>query len=412
MRPTLERAPEGPLGVAVSGGSDSVALLLLISSWAKESERLVKVVSVDHCLREESAAEAKFVSGLCSRLGLPHQILNWAGEKPCGNLQAQARGARRRLIAAWAQAEGVPAVALGHTIDDQAETFLLRLARGSGVDGLASMRAQTVMGGLTWLRPMLGIARDDLRSWLRASGVHWIEDPSNSDFRFDRVRVRSALDDFAGIGLTRRRLAETAHRLQLARDALEASTRDLSLSCVAFGAFGDVTIDPRSFATGPEELRTRLLASVLRWVGGQEYRPRFKPLSELEKSITRGDLGGGTTLHGCVLRQRDGRVVVRREPSVPIPPVPLSARVWDRRWRFIGSADSAPNWTIGALGRLGLASLKDWRKTGAARETLLSTPAVWRGNRLIAAPLVERANGFEFQLFGFPSDIAVTCHSD
>jgi len=180
--------PPGPLGVAISGGGDSTALLLLLHA----ARRAVLAVTVDHGLRPESAAEAAAVGALCAARGIPHDTLVWAEGPESGNLQARARQARRRLIADWARGRGIGDVALGHTLDDQAETVLLRLARGSGVDGLAAMAAVAEGDGVRWHRPLLGIGRGALRDWLRGEGVAWIDDPSNEDPRFDRVRVRAA----------------------------------------------------------------------------------------------------------------------------------------------------------------------------------------------------------------------------
>ena len=181
-------------GVAVSGGGDSVALLLLARDWAARAGRAVEAVTVDHGLRPGSAGEAAEVAALCARIGVPHDVLAWRGWDGNGNLQDNARRARRSLIADWARSRDVGAVALGHTLDDQAETLVMRLARGSGVDGLAAMAAESRAEGIVWLRPMLGLRRADLRAWLMAEGVGWAEDPSNEDEGFARVRVRRALD--------------------------------------------------------------------------------------------------------------------------------------------------------------------------------------------------------------------------
>ena len=142
----MARAPAGPVGVAVSGGSDSTALLALVRAWAEAEGRSVLAVTVDHRLRPESAGEAGVVAELCARLGVGHATRVWADAPGRGNLQASARAARQHLIGAWAREAGLAAVALGHTLDDQAETVLLRLARGSGVDGLAAMRAAQASG--------------------------------------------------------------------------------------------------------------------------------------------------------------------------------------------------------------------------------------------------------------------------
>ncbi|HET9067119.1 MAG TPA: tRNA lysidine(34) synthetase TilS [Amaricoccus sp.] len=379
-------AGDGEIGVAVSGGSDSLALLLLL----REAGARVAALTVDHGLRPESAAEARTVAGLCAARGIPHEVRTWERPGATGNLQDRAREARRELIAAWAKRRSIAAVALGHTLDDQAETFLLRLARGSGVDGLSAMRPVSEALGLRWLRPLLDIRRGALRDWLAETGVTWAEDPSNADLRFDRVRARLALPALAGLGLGAERLATTARAMARARAALERATADLARLCLADGGAGDLLLDPLPFADAAEELRLRLLAGALGWVSGARYRPRLVRLEAALAAIDAGRVGHGLTLHGCVLRARAGRVAIRRELARMADAVPLAAGRWDARWQLEGTPPDGPGLTIGALGAGGLARLSSHR-AGPAREALAATPAVWRGGELMAAPLAEAA---------------------
>ncbi len=182
-------APAGPLAVAVSGGADSMALLCLAARWGK---RPLTALTVDHGLRAESAEEARRVKGWAEAQGVPHVTLAWRGEKPKANLQAAARAARYGLLAQWCRDARVEGLLLAHTLDDQAETVLLRLARGSGVNGLAAMAPATRLRGVTLLRPLLGISRARIVATLEALRQPWIEDPSNEDTRFARVRLRKA----------------------------------------------------------------------------------------------------------------------------------------------------------------------------------------------------------------------------
>lgn len=407
MAPALAALPPGgPLGVAVSGGSDSLALLLLLERWAAAAGRPLRVVTIDHGLRHGSAAEAETVAGLCALRGLPHATLRWQDWDGRGNLQANARSARRRLIARWAAGEGVEAVALGHTLDDQAETFLLRLARGSGVDGLSAMAPVSRLGGLLWLRPMLGLRRDALRLWLSGLGMCWAEDPSNADLRFDRVRTRAALATLEGLGIGAENLAATAARMARARLALESATGSLAGACVSVSPGGEVSLAPAAFAAAPEEIRLRLLADLLCWVGAESYRPRLTQLAPVAAAVAGGHIGAGLTLHGCILRARRGQVVIRREPGRVAAPVSVENGVWEKRWKLDILPPRAEGLKIAALGREGLSRVPDWRQTGAARETLLTTPAIWREDDLVAAPLAGLGNGFSFRLCGMPAGLA------
>ena len=163
-------APEGEIGVAVSGGGDSMALLLLLEEAAARAGRVVAAVTVDHGLRPESGGEAAAVAALCAGRGIAHATCRWGDWDGAGNLLDRARQARRALIADWARGRGIGAVALGHTLDDQAETVVLRLARGSGVDGLAGMAAVVRAEGILWLRPLLGVRRDGAPGLARDQG--------------------------------------------------------------------------------------------------------------------------------------------------------------------------------------------------------------------------------------------------
>ena len=393
LRAALERglaaAPGPVLGVAVSGGGDSVALLRLARDWAAGAGRRLAAITIDHGLRPEAAAEAEAVARLCADWRIPHAIRRWDDPRGAGNLQDRARAARRRLIAAWAAEAGIAAVALGHTRDDQAETFLLRLARGSGVDGLAAMAPATRAEGVLWLRPLLDIDRASLRAMLRAEGIPWAEDGSNADLRFDRIRMRSALPGLAGLGLGPARLAATAAAMGRARAALEAATADLAARAARPQPFGDVTLDPGGMAAAPEELRLRLLSGTLAWVAGSRYRPRLARVVEADALIGAGRSFHGLTLHGCVLRPVRGGIAVRREPARAGPAVAAGEGCWDNRWTI----DSAPppgltpGLTLGALGPDGLAQAPNWRGLGVSRETLVTTPALRDGGQIRASLL-------------------------
>lgn len=382
----LAAAPGPVLGVAVSGGGDSVALLRLARDWAARHGRGLSAITIDHGLRPEAAAEAETVARLCAGWGIPHAIRRWDSPHGPGNLQDRAREARRRLIAAWAAEAGIAAVALAHTRDDQAETFLLRLARGSGVDGLAAMAPVTRAGGILWLRPLLGIDRASLRVFLQSEGIGWAEDGSNADLRFDRIRMRAALPGLAALGLGPARLAATAAAMARARVALEAATAALAARAARPQPFGEVLLDPGELRPAPEELRLRLLSGTLAWVAGSRYRPRLARVLEADALLDpAGRPFQGLTLHGCVLRPVRGGIAVRREPARVGPAVGPGHHGWDDRWAI--KPPVPEGLTLGALGPGGLAQAPDWRRLGIARETLVTTPVLREGDRVVASLL-------------------------
>ena len=259
------------LGLAVSGGGDSVALMQVAAEWARG--RRVMVATVDHDLRPGSALEAAEVGRAARALGLTHATLRWQRETRSGNLMAQARDARLRLLAGWAQRNDLPAVALGHTADDMAETLLMRLVRSAGIDGLAGMAEWRDAFGMRWLRPALGTQRQELRDWLTARGVSWIDDPSNENPDFERVRIRRAM---ATLGLDPAPLALAARHIAEARDALcdfaALVARDAQI------AQGRLILPRGAFNEAPPEIRRRLLVASCRWITGADYPPRRAPL--------------------------------------------------------------------------------------------------------------------------------------
>ncbi len=381
-----DRTPGNRWGVAVSGGSDSVALLTLLCDWAHPHGIAVAAATVDHGLRPESRTEADWVARLCAGMGVPHRTLTWRGWDGTGNLQAAARDARRALLTDWASAGNLSAVLTGHTRDDQAETVLLRLARGSGVDGLGAMAPTVTRAGLTWARPLLEVGRDDLQAWLRGRGQGWLSDPSNADERFDRVRARKLAGALADLGLTSERLAATAGHMRAASQLLRTVTADFARHHCRVDR-GDVVIDRRDYLSADPELVARILSAALCWVSGQAYRPRFSALEGLMRDIAEGR---GGTLHGCLARPRGGDIRVTREHAAVRDCAGPVAQPWDGRWHLSGPDPAAE---IRALGDA-VGQVPGWQDCGLPRESLLSSPSVWKGSVLLAAPLAGMSAGW------------------
>ena len=387
--------PTGQIGIAVSGGSDSTALLHLMHRWAAKAGVQIKAATVDHGLRAAAAEEAVKVADMCRDLGVEHSILRWAEWDRKGNLQDQARRARYGLIRNWAQVRGIDTVVLGHTLDDQAETFLMRLARGSGVDGLSGMAMRRHDDGVVWLRPVLTLRRQQLRDFLLRHGISWIDDPSNEDETYDRVKARRILKALDPLGIDADRLAGTARDLQHARHALEIQTAEAARRVISIENF-DVVTDSGKFSALPAEIRSRLLSHSLCWLSSAQYRPRRNALRDVEQAI---EAGRTSTLHGCLITVNKTEIRITRELQAVKDTVCPTDAVWDNRWRFEGPHEKGLE--LRALGESGLAQCPDWRDTGMPRVSLISGPAVWEKDRLIAAPLAGMGNGWRTKaLFG------------
>ena len=347
-----ERAPH--LAVAVSGGADSLALALLVDAWARRRNGAIAALTVDHRLRPESAAEARQTGEWLGRRGIAHRTLVWQGPHPRSDIQAEARSARYRLLEGWCAERSCLHLLTAHHLEDRAETFWLRLARGSGLDGLAGISAVTERASCRVLRPLLDVPPERLRARLRREGQEWIEDPSNRNAEFGRVRVRQARALLAAEGLSAERLEETLRHLGRARQALEAGTSALLARAISLGAAGFAWVDAEAIRRAEPELALRALAAVLATVGGTEYPPRLERLERLHEALGRDELERGRTLGGCRLVGTRGRLLVCREAAAVEGPVALSAGescVWDGRFRIEAASTCAEGVTAGALGQ-------------------------------------------------------------
>lgn len=392
--------PSASLAVAFSGGPDSLALLVLAAQWAGRSRaRKLVALTVDHGLRAGSAAEARACARMAKALGVSHRILVWRGAKPKADIQAAARAARYRLLAQACIAEGAGDLLVAHHLEDQAETFLLRLARGSGVDGLAGMAAiRPLQGEVRLLRPLLDVPRARLAAVLKRAKLEAIQDPSNDNTRFERVKARRLLDELSTLGLDAVRLAATAAHMGRVRAALDADTRALLASCAVLAPTGHVEADAEALLAAPEEIGLRALAEILKCVGGTEYPPRFEALTGVYRALAAGELARGRTLTGCKLIRTGKRLQALRETSASLAAAPLALKrggsgVWDGRFRV--TLAHAPKRSIAkimevrALGPQGVSALRALGLEGPAdapRAAFPALPGLWNGAKLLAAP--------------------------
>ncbi len=266
-------APAPALVLAVSGGPDSTALLVLAARWRAALRRgpALLAVTVDHGLRPESAREAKAVARLAGRLGVTHRTLRWTGTKPATGLPQAARAARYRLLAAAARKAGAPFILTAHTLDDQAETVLMRLLRGSGPAGLCAMARATPLGDVTLLRPLMDIPKRRLVATLEQQGVGFADDPSNRDPRFTRARLRSLMPSLAQEGLDAPRLAVLARRLRRSEAAIEAIVDAAAdrLFPTGWPAGRPIALDAGALRVLPSEVRLRLIGRAIASTGDE-----------------------------------------------------------------------------------------------------------------------------------------------
>lgn len=287
-------APNVRLGVAVSGGPDSLALLLLA---ARARPGRIDAATIDHRLREDSRGEAEMVARLCAELGVPHAILTARWEDlPETAIQERARKERYRLLAYWAEERGLGALATAHHAEDQAETVLMRLARGAGVKGLAAMRRRSVTPGahVRLARPLLGWRQAELEQVCADAGVAPVRDPSNADERYERVRVRGTLSE-AG-WLDPAAIAHAAANLAEADDALEWAAR-MEWDRRVQERHGLIHYRPDG---APSEILRRIVSRALRRLATEGDRDLRG--AEMDRLLTTLGEGNTATLRGVLCR--------------------------------------------------------------------------------------------------------------
>jgi tRNA(Ile)-lysidine synthase len=297
------------LAAGVSGGPDSMALLRLLSGWAeRRGVTTIYALSVDHGLRPEAANEVKNVAEWVKDWPrIRHISLKWEGEKPEKRIQEEARGARYDLMGNWCRENGVRHLFLGHHQDDQAETFLLRLAMGSGLDGLAAMRSVQVYNGtLTLLRPLLTVSKERLLATCAAQAIPFVTDPSNKSDNFARVRLRKSLAAMEAEGLSNKRLAVTAERLDRARNALEIITEKAQESALVNEDTNRIIYKYEFMLEWPGEIVLRIITGAMKALRPEgEYLPRMEKIESLFRDFMNPAPFTKRTLGGLIFERDD-----------------------------------------------------------------------------------------------------------
>lgn len=363
----------GALAVAVSGGPDSMALLHLADLWARRRGRDLLVYTVDHGLRAGAAAEAAAVAWHAARCGRRHRTLAWTGAKLATGLQAAARAARYRLLLGACRQDGAGALLLAHHLDDQAETLLHRIDRGTGPEGLAGMAPSRMLDGVRLLRPLLDVPKVRLVATCRAAGIGWADDPANRDPRFARTGLRGLAPALAEAGVTADRLGRLAAAMAAARTAFDRFAADWMAAHAEVRPAGAVVFDLAALNAAPPMLRDRLVDRALRAVGGLVYPVRGASLARLVDWLAAAT-PGVRTLAGCRIEAapgRDGggarsmRLTILRDWRQAGRPVTVAAggrARWDGRFEI--ENPTARPVRVGVCGNEGW---RRWRRTAPGR---------------------------------------------
>ncbi len=366
-----------------------MALALLV---AEAFPGRTQAFTVDHGLRDASVAEAAQVNIWLAAHGIPHKILFWQGEKPATNIQAEARAARYRLLAEACAESGATVLLTAHHKEDQAETLLLRLARGAGLPGLSAMKPVRYLSAgldLMLVRPLLDISRENLRTCLTERTQPWIEDPSNQDTRFDRIKVRSLLANPPLPGLTVDSLVQTAEALGAAHRALDVWAHEKITRHMRWDNTGKIVLcDRHLLAEWPQELSRRVLLAGLLAAAGDAVPPRRADMLRLMADVAQNNFKAAT-LSGVMMSADGCDLIMIREPRAIRHIVQLGAGVenfiWDGRYKITVAAmpDGCHVAALGEAGRRSILKQVTEKITVALAQT---QPALWQGDVVLAVP--------------------------
>jgi tRNA(Ile)-lysidine synthase len=379
--------PRPLIAVGVSGGPDSLALALLLHNWVRSHGGSILALTVDHGLRPEATAEARQVGAWLALRGIDHQILTWMGDKPKSGIQAAARRVRYALLSEACAARGILHLAVAHHADDQAETILFRQERGSGMDGLAGMTACRSLGAVRLIRPLLLWRKERLIATCAEFGQSYIEDPSNRSPDYARPVLRKRL---AGDGDLRAVLLETALNAGEMRRQLGEIVASILGRTVTFGSDGVLRLDAAAFAETAPKPRRAALAAILRTVGGGAFAPDESAIARLDEILQTKNFHGAN-LAGCLIRPWRGVLLVCREPRRTSPPVTLAPRVrqhWDSRFEIWQTTDIDAEYSVGALGAKGWATLRSPAKAAYPASAGAGLPAIRQGDRVVSIPAI------------------------
>ena len=325
------------ISVAVSGGIDSMALMLILDLWCKNNNTNLTAITVDHKLREESTNEAIYVNSLCKEKNIKHVILTWEGEKPDHNIELIARENRYKLISNYCKNNKIDYVFIAHHLQDQAETFLIRLFRGSGIDGLSSMKKIVENYNLKIIRPFLNIEKEDLRQYLLENKIEWIEDESNNDEKYLRNKIRLFLNSFENRDDIIKRIDFAVNQINDCKVFIDSYIKKIERKIVSFNSFGTCILNKHFLLQEDENIILKILAQISMIVSGNKYKPRLEKLRRLLDTIQNEDKIK-YTFYGCVFESYNNDIMVYREYNSIKEDVDLIYNqevIWDNRFKII-----------------------------------------------------------------------------
>ena len=308
------------IAVGVSGGADSLALALWAAENAKSCGIKIVALTVDHGLRPESSDEAQYVAKILQNFGVEHHILVWKGKKPETGIEEAARIARYNLIKNWCFEHNIGSLMVAHHLLDQTETFFMRIHRGSGLDGLCGMSAVSSYEGLKILRPFLHKHPDEMKEYLRGKNIKWVEDSSNQNEDFLRVKIRKFLPILEQkTGISAQKIVKTMDTLACSRSYIEAQTEKFMQNNCRFIADCAIGVSQSNLANLHREIIYRFLAEALKKIGNRTYQPRAEDLLRLSEKILLDDFCGATLADCEIFKHRNRIWIIPEAKNLPMP---------------------------------------------------------------------------------------------
>lgn len=340
---TLQHPAHAPLALAVSGGPDSMALAICALRWAQTTNTKLVAFIVDHALRPQSGDETEQTHKTLSQLGMNSEILRWEHAPIVTRLHSTARKARYQLLMDACKKHGFDTLMLAHQREDQAETILMRLAKGSGIDGLAGMATKSESEGIRLLRPLLAFPKERLIATCGEAHISFITDPSNMSDQFARGRLRRVLPLLEKEGFTVDRLFDLGHRAAEARDALDHYANIFIQQHAQQDVAGVIRIDRAAMISQPRAIIQRVMTSALQAIYAQDYAPEYTTLNSLITTLLAPDTMPPRTLHGCLISLNEKYIIIMREyAGISDAPTlrPGETTSWDDRWNVALSPDA------------------------------------------------------------------------
>ena len=362
------------VAVAVSGGADSMCMALLLSKSYKKLTALI----VDHGLRSESAKEAKLVKSRLEKLGIEVVILKWDGEKPQSNIHEHARKARYELLTEHCKKNKIKNLFLAHTKNDQAETVMLRIYRGSGIDGISAMREKTLKNGVIILRPLLDVTRAQIEAYLQSKKIKWIDDPSNYNTKYERVKVRKVINSLDDKEQWIDRLNLLANNAQRSSGFIKDMVKKEFSKIVRLDKLGYVEVAHAKFFCLHEEIALKILVKIFTIFNGATHQQRLKSLKSCyEAMLNKKD----STLAGVEIKYIKGSIYFIREVKAI-----KATEKWSNRFKL----SNPKNYEIRPLTAAGWNQIKAQviKKTWPHIKVVYALPAFFRNNHLVSCPLL------------------------